>query len=91
MNKMINREKTYYTLEGDDLFRCCGEYQDRLYCVEHDKFQGCAFCSSFAYWESCEKDGNGCWDGEQYENKKSFRLPKGIRQAKSNSRIKYER
>ena len=64
MNKMINREKTYYTIEGDDLFRCCEEYQDRLYCVEHDKFQGCAFCSSFAYWESCEKDGNGCWDGE---------------------------
>lgn len=62
---ILKPEGFYYTLEGDDLFRCCEEYQDRLYCVEHDNFQGCAFCSSFAYWESCEKDGNGCWDGEQ--------------------------
>ncbi len=63
MNKMINREKTYYTIEGDDLFRCCEEYQDREYCVSHDKFQGCAFCSSFAYWESCDK-GIVCGSGE---------------------------
>ena len=63
MNKMINREKTYYTIEGDDLFRCCEEYQDREYCVSHDKFQGCAFCSSFAYWESCDK-GIICGSGE---------------------------
>jgi hypothetical protein len=55
MKKMINRENTYYTIQGDDLFRCCGEYQDREYCVTHDKFQGCAFCSGFAYWESCDK------------------------------------
>jgi hypothetical protein len=63
MNKMINREKTYYTLAGDDLFRCCEEYQDREYCVSHDKFQGCAFCSGFEYWESCDK-GIVCGDGE---------------------------
>ncbi len=61
--KTINREGFYYTLSGDDLFRCCEEYQDREYCVSHDKFQGCAFCSSFAYWEPCDK-GIVCSDGE---------------------------
>ena len=61
MNKMINREKTYYTIAGDDLFRCCEEYQDREYCLEHDKFQGCAFCEGFQYWESCDK-GIVCGD-----------------------------
>ena len=61
--KTINREKTYYTIQGDDLFRCCEEYQDREYCVSHDKFQGCAFCSGFSYWESCDK-GIVCGDGE---------------------------
>ena len=54
----------YYTLSGDDLFRCCDEYQDRAYCIKHDKFAGCAFCSSFQYWEPCETDWNTCWDGE---------------------------
>jgi hypothetical protein len=61
--KTINREGFYYTLSGDDLFRCCEEYQDREYCVSHDKFQGCAFCSSFAYWEPCDK-GIICSEGE---------------------------
>lgn len=61
--KTINREGFYYTLSGDDLFRCCEEYQDREYCVSHDTFQGCAFCSSFAYWESCDK-GIVCGSGE---------------------------
>jgi len=51
--KKINKEGLYYTLSGDDLFRCCDEYQDREYCVAHDNFQGCAFCSGFAYWEKC--------------------------------------
>ncbi len=59
--KTINRENTYYTLRGDDLFRCCEEYQDREYCVAHDKFQGCAFCSGFQYWESCD-NGIVCGD-----------------------------
>jgi hypothetical protein len=63
MKKMINREKTYYTIEGDDLFRCCEEYQDREYCVSHDKFQGCAFCEGFEYWEPCDK-GIVCGSGE---------------------------
>ena len=61
--KTINREGFYYTLSGDDLFRCCEEYQDREYCVSHDTFQGCAFCSSFAYWEPCDK-GIICSEGE---------------------------
>ena len=61
--KTINREGFYYTLSGDDLFRCCEEYQDREYCVSHDTFQGCAFCSSFAYWEPCDK-GIVCSEGE---------------------------
>jgi hypothetical protein len=61
--KTVNREKTYYTIAGDDLFRCCEEYQDREYCVSHDKFQGCAFCSGFQYWESCD-NGIVCGDGE---------------------------
>jgi hypothetical protein len=61
--KTINRENTYYTIAGDDLFRCCDEYQDREYCLAHDKFQGCAFCSGFSYWESCDK-GIVCGDGE---------------------------
>ena len=78
MKKMINRENTYYTLQGDDLFRCCDEYQDREYCVAHDKFQGCAFCSGFSYWEECSL-GIVCGSGEQYENQKSIRLPKAIR------------
>jgi hypothetical protein len=55
--KTINKENTYYTIRGDDLFRCCDEYQDREYCISHDKFQGCAFCSGFAYWESCLESG----------------------------------
>jgi hypothetical protein len=55
--KTINKDNTYYTIRGDDLFRCCEEYQDREYCVAHDKFQGCAFCSGFAYWESCLESG----------------------------------
>ena len=63
MNKMINRENTYYTIRGDDLFKCCEEYQDREYCVAHDKFQGCAFCSGFSYWEECSL-GIVCGDGE---------------------------
>jgi hypothetical protein len=63
MNKMINRENTYYTIRGDDLFKCCDEYQDREYCVAHDKFQGCAFCSGFSYWEECSL-GIVCGDGE---------------------------
>jgi hypothetical protein len=61
--KRINKENTYYTLSGDDLFRCCEEYQDREYCISHDKFQGCAFCSGFEYWVSCDK-GIVCGDGE---------------------------
>ena len=61
--KTVNRENTYYTIRGDDLFRCCDEYQDREYCVAHDKFQGCAFCSGFQYWESCD-NGIVCGDGE---------------------------
>jgi len=63
MKKMINKENTYYTLQGDDLFRCCDEYQDREYCVAHDKFQGCAFCSGFSYWEECSL-GIVCGSGE---------------------------
>jgi hypothetical protein len=63
MKKMINRENTYYTLQGDDLFKCCDEYQDREYCLEHDKFQGCAFCEGFQYWEACE-EGLVCGSGE---------------------------
>ncbi len=63
---LLKPEGFYYSLSGDDLFRCCEEYQDRLYCVKHDKFQGCSFCSSFAYWENCESSPE-CWDGEQYE------------------------
>jgi hypothetical protein len=61
---LLKPEGLYYTLSGDDLFTCCGEYQDRLYCVSHDNFQGCAFCSSFAYWEPCINDWQPCWDGE---------------------------
>jgi hypothetical protein len=61
--KTINREGFYYTLSGDDLFRCCEEYQDREYCVSHDTFQGCAFCSGHSYWEPCDK-GIVCSDGE---------------------------
>jgi hypothetical protein len=61
--KTINRENTYYTITGDDLFRCCEEYQDREYCVSHDKFQGCAFCSGHAYWLPCS-EGIVCGDGE---------------------------
>ena len=61
--KTVNRENTYYTIRGDDLFRCCEEYQDREYCVAHDKFQGCAFCSGFQYWESCD-NGIVCGDSE---------------------------
>jgi hypothetical protein len=51
--KTINKEGFYYTLSGDDLFRCCGEYQDRDYCISHDKFQGCAFCEGHLYYEPC--------------------------------------
>jgi len=61
---ILKPEGFYYTLSGDDLFRCCGEYQDRHYCVKHDNFAGCAFCSSFSYWENCENDWQICWDGE---------------------------
>ena len=75
--KTINRENTYYTIRGDDLFRCCEEYQDREYCLAHDKFQGCAFCSGFQYWESCD-NGVVCGDGEQYENEISISLPKTV-------------
>ena len=57
MKKMINKENTYYTLQGDDLFKCCEEYQDREYCVSHDKFQGCAFCEGFSYWQDCLESG----------------------------------
>jgi hypothetical protein len=60
---ILKPEGFYYSLSGDDLFRCCEEYQDRLYCVEHDKFQGCSFCSSFAYWKPC-LDSLECGDGE---------------------------
>jgi hypothetical protein len=61
--KTINKENTYYTIRGDDLFKCCDEYQDREYCVAHDKFQGCAFCSGFSYWEECSL-GIVCGSGE---------------------------
>ena len=61
--KTINKENTYYTIRGDDLFKCCDEYQDREYCISHDKFQGCAFCSGFSYWEDCSL-GIVCGSGE---------------------------
>ena len=61
--KTINREGFYYTLSGDDLFRCCEEYQDREYCVSHDTFQGCAFCEGHEYYTPCDK-GIVCGSGE---------------------------
>ena len=60
---MINREGFYYTLQGDDLFRCCEEYQDREYCVSHDRFQGCAFCEGHEYYKACS-EGIVCGSGE---------------------------
>ena len=64
--KTVNREGFYYTLSGDDLFRCCDEYQDREYCVSHDRFQGCAFCEGHEYYNPCDK-GITCGSGEQYD------------------------
>lgn len=43
----------YQTLDGNDGFVCCGEYQNTNYCFRSNVKQGCAFCE-FDPYSVCE-------------------------------------
>lgn len=43
----------YQTLNGNDGFICCEEYQNTNYCFRSNIKQGCAFCE-FDYTQQCE-------------------------------------
>lgn len=52
--KVIAVNSLYYqTLNGNDYFICCEEYQNRNYCFASNTKQGCAFCE-FDYTDKCE-------------------------------------